>query len=166
MNSREKENLVLALGRDNGGDEAAGLIAARELSRDFEQSFDIIESEEGGGFRLLEMLAGYSRALLLDTVTTGHGPAGQIYEYSAEDICHEVDPSPHYEGLCDVISMARRFEIPFPAEVRVLAMEIEAIPAYDDQLSPDVEAAMPRFLSRASRILEEWRQCPSLKTTL
>lgn len=164
MSSREKENLVLALGRDNGGDEAVGLIAARELARLFDRNFDFIESSEEGGFHLLEIMSGYTRALLLDTVASGHGPAGMVYEYSADDVCHEVDPSPHYEGLCDVISMARRFEIPFPLEVRVLAMEIEAVPVDDDRLSTDVEMAMPRYLSRASRILEAWRECPSLKS--
>ncbi|MCE5228661.1 hydrogenase maturation protease [bacterium] len=165
MSGREKECLLLAMGRAYEGDESAGLIAARELARDFLQSVDIVESAEPAGIHLLDIMEGYSRALLLDVITTGHEPFGTIHEYSADDVCHEVDPSPHYEGLCDVLSMARRFEIPFPAEVLVLAIEIDPEESGGDQLSPEIEMAMPTFISRAARILEMWRQTPSLKVT-
>lgn len=163
MSGRDKENLLLAMGRAYEGDESAGLIAARELARDFANSTDVVESAEPAGLHLLEMMEGYSRALLLDVITSGHEPFGTIHEYSADDVCHEVNPSPHYEGLCEVLSMARRFEIPFPSEVIVLAIEIEGIPSHDDRLSPEIEAAMPAFISRAARILELWRRVPSLK---
>lgn len=163
MNGREKDILLLAMGRAYEGDESAGLIAARELARDFGNNVDVVESAEPAGLHLLGVMEGYNRALLLDVITSGHEPFGTIHEYSADDVCHEVEPSPHYEGLCDVLSMARRFEIPFPSEVLVLAMEIEDSPDAGDRLNPEIEAAMPAFIGRAARILEMWRRAPSLK---
>ncbi len=163
MSGREKEILLLAMGRAYEGDESAGLIAARELARDFHGSVDVVESAEPAGLHLLDILEGYSRALLLDVISGGHEPFGTIHEYSADDVCHAVNPSPHYEGLCDVLSMARRFEIPFPSEVLVLAMEIEDNPDAGNTLSPEIETSMPSFIGRAARILEMWRRAPSLK---
>lgn len=163
MSHRSKMNLVLALGADPECDEGIGLIAAGELERDFGDVAEVVESEGPAGLHLLELMQDYERALLLDSVRSGHGPAGTIWEYSADDICHEVEPSPHYEGLCEVLTMARRFEIPFPAEVRVLAMEIGPPDAAERGLSAPVEAAMAGYLGRAACILEAWRRARTLQ---
>ena len=62
--------LVLGLGNDILGDEAVGLLAARRLRALLPESVDVVESG-GGGLDLLDVLEGYDRAILLDSILTG-----------------------------------------------------------------------------------------------
>ncbi len=147
--------VVLALGNDILGDDAVGLAAARRLGEETWDGADVVEVA-GAGLDLLEHLEGRRRALLLDAVLTGDVPAGTVQEFSLEALGRTAARSPHAAGLPDVFEVARRLAIPFPAEVRILAMEVEDLFRVRQGLTPAVEAALPAFVERARRILRAW----------
>ena len=79
-----KRCLLLALGNDILKDDGVGLAAAGLLRSEFKEAVDIVEAP-GTGLALLELLAGYDRALLLDAIFTGNAPPGTVLEFSRED---------------------------------------------------------------------------------
>lgn len=148
---------MLALGNDLLGDDGVGLKAARTLKSEAAQDADVIETAEAG-LVLMELLSGYRRALLLDSIQTGTKPPGTILEFGPGDFRSVTAPSPHYAGLPEVISLAERLQVPFPEEIRILAMEIENSRQVREDLSPQVAAALPDFVDRARAILAGWRK--------
>ncbi len=156
MSERAGRTLVLALGNDLLGDDGVGLEAARQVAGQVDATVDVVETGEAG-LALLEMLEGYARALLIDSVVTGRYPPGTILEFSPDDFRRVVAPSPHYAGLPEVLEMARRLELDFPYEIRILAMEV--LNPYEFLLgfSEPVHENLPRFVQRALQILGEWR---------
>jgi hydrogenase maturation protease len=154
---RRSANLVLALGNDLLGDDGVGLLAARALAADWAEDAEIVESGESG-LALLELLEGYRRTLLLDAIQTCQAPPGTVLELRPEDFDCTEAPSPHYAGLPDVIAMARRLGIDFPAEIRILALEVENPCDFRQTLTPAVERAMPRYIEQARRVLTQWRE--------
>ncbi|HET9494341.1 MAG TPA: hydrogenase maturation protease [Chloroflexia bacterium] len=157
--------LVLALGNDIMGDDGIGLAAARALA-------EVLPTDGGGvdfavcaesGLGLLDYLHGYRRALLLDAICTGRHALGMVLEFSHADFPRvtTLPPSsliPHYSGLPEVFVLAERLGIPFPEEIRVLAVEIEPPEELAEGLSRTAQAALPLLVKRARQVLAEWVQ--------
>lgn len=149
--------IVLALGNDLLGDDGVGWEAARQLAEQVPPFVHIVETGEAG-LALLELLEGYDRALLLDSVVTGEYPPGTVVELSPEAFRRVIAPSPHYAGLPEVLEMARQLQLHFPQEIRILAMEVQQPDQFHVGLTPPVRRALPDFVERARRILHEWLQ--------
>lgn len=147
--------LLLGLGNDIMGDDGVGLAAVRALREEFSDDVDLVESGEAG-LALLDLLAGYDRVLLLDSVTTGDHSPGTVLEFGREDFDKVVGPSPHYAGLPEVLGLAEGLGIDFPGEIRVLALEIDAPLEFREALSAEIERALPAYVERAAAILCEW----------
>jgi len=152
--------LVLGLGNDILGDDAVGLLAARRLRALLPESVEILESA-GGGLELLDVLEGYDRALLLDSIATGNHPPGTILEFSADDFQKIVAPSPHYAGIPELLQMAEQLGIAFPRTIRILAVEVADPYQVREGLSPSAERALPILVSRTLRVVESWLPTPS-----
>jgi len=147
--------LVLALGNDLLGDDGVGLAAARLLREDLPPHVDVEETPTGG-LDLLDWMEGRERVLLLDAVVSGRHPPGTVLELTRGDFKTGSLPSPHYAGLPDVLALAERLGIPFPRDLRVLAMEVEPPRELGTGLSPVVRAALPGFVDRARRLIRAW----------
>ncbi len=162
MTERRANTVLLALGNDILGDDAVGLLAARALRSEFGDAVVIEESAEAG-LALMELLEGYERALLLDAIVTGRAPIGTVHEFGPGDFARVLAPSPHYAGLPEILGLAARLQIPFPSDVRILALEVENPFEIREALTPRVAEALPAFVARARHILHEWR--PALTCT-
>ncbi|GIV15919.1 MAG: protein frxA [Armatimonadota bacterium] len=156
--TRKARTLVLALGNDLLGDDSVGLEAARQIAEQVDGSVDVVESGEAG-LALLELLEGYERALLIDSVVTGRYPPGTILEFSPEQFRRVIAPSPHYAGLPEVLEMARRLNLAFPKDIRILAMEVLNPYEFHIGFSSPVQEALPRLVHRALQILRPGDVC-------
>ncbi len=130
-------------------------MAARVLRNEFGDEVEVIESGEAG-LALLEIMAGYGKALLLDAIFTGKHPPGRVMELHHGDFKRVMAPSPHYAGIPEVLDLAERLEIPFPKELRILAIEVEKADEIQEGLSATVEQALPEFIDKARDILRDW----------
>lgn len=157
MNARAYPTLLLALGNDLLGDDAVALVAARNVKEEFIHRLEVVESIEAG-IILMDLMAGYKRALLLDSIISGDSPPGSIKEYSREDFSRVVAPSLHYAGLPEVFNLARLLGIDFPEEIRILTMEIEDPYHFGAELSPAVKQALPEYVKKAGEILHQWEK--------
>lgn len=153
--ARPPSILVLGLGNDILGDDAIGILAARELRPGLPEAVEVAESAEAG-LALLERFEGRERVLLLDSIMTRQCEAGTILELGPEDFGKVAAPSPHYAGLPEVLALAGRLEIPFPSEIRILAMEVEDPFEIREGLTPKVAAALPGLVARAREVLAGW----------
>ena len=150
--------LVLALGNDVMGDDAIALHAARELRSLFPSGVTIREAAVGG-FELLELMEGYGHALIIDAIVAG-SPPGTIHLLSPDNFRTVVAGSPHYVGLPEVLQLAERLGIPFPADIRILAVDVRDPYEIRESLSPEAAAALPAIIGKASSILREWLITP------
>ncbi len=159
MNGRKAHTLVLALGNDLLGDDGVGLEAARRIAGQVEGSVDVVESGEAG-LALLELLEGYERALLIDSIVTGRYPPGTVLEFCPEHFRQVIAPSPHYAGLPEVLEMARRLNLVFPQDIRILAMEVQNPYEFRIGFSEPVQEALTQLVQRALQILNAQNELP------
>ena len=139
--------LVLGLGNELAGDDAVGILVARGLRDELWDVADVVESS-ASGLALLEVLAGYDRAIVIDAIVTGRNPPGAIVELGLGEIGCVVAPSTHQAGLAELAAVAERLGLAFPSRTRVLTVEVEDPYTLGGGLSPCVASALPELVRR------------------
>jgi hydrogenase maturation protease len=155
MNENSNRILVLALGNDIMGDDAAGLIAARELKKVFGADVDIFEVSSAG-FSLMDILEGYRKVLILDSIPSSSKSECSIRELTKDDLSHQFCLSPHYVGIPELMELAKRLDMSFPDEVKALVIGIHDIGIIREGLSSEIKDKMPILVEKASRIIKQW----------
>ena len=155
MPERNHKILLLALGNDILGDDAVSLFAARELGKRFHDQLDILEAPIAG-FALLDLLAGYEKVLILDSIVAPGSVPGAVRELTINDLSTRSFSSPHYVGLSEVLELANRLDIPFPNEIRILAIDVCDPYRLHEGLTEEVNAQLPKFVDEAENILLRW----------
>jgi len=149
--------LVLGLGNELLADDAVGILAARELSRELDGVVGVTVVESSlHGVALLDLFIGYDRALILDAIRTGREPPGTIFEIDPRELCAVAAPSPHFAGLPEMLALAREMELEFPEAIAILAVETEDQLTIGQDLSAPVRAALPKLVSRAAARVRAW----------
>ncbi len=149
--------LVLGLGNELAADDAVGLLVARALRSELDGAADVVESS-ASGLALIEILAGYDRAVVIDAIKTGEHPPGTIVEMGLADVGPVVAPSAHQAGLPELAAVAGRLGLGFPAETRVLAVEVVDPYTIGGALSGPAAGAVEVLRRRVRALLERWRR--------
>jgi hydrogenase maturation protease len=153
--------LVLGLGNDILSDDAAGILAARGVCKALctvdvgDAEVAVVESSVAG-VALLEIFVDHDLAIVIDAIVTGKKPPGFIHELSPSDLGAVQAPSPHYAGLPEIIALASSYEMVFPREVKILALEVLDPLTIGGALSKPVEAALPRLVDRVVETIRAW----------
>ncbi len=147
--------LVLGLGNEYAGDDAAGVLAVRALRDELAGKADVVESA-GSGLALLEVLADYDRAVVVDSIRTGRNPPGTIVEVGLAEVGPVVAPSLHHAGIPELAAVAERLGLGFPGRTRVLAVEVAEPPTFGAPLSQPVAAALGELGRRVRAQIEAW----------
>lgn len=155
MNTSQNRILVLALGNDIMGDDGAALEAAKILRNEFGSALDVFEVASAG-FMLLDLMEGYDKVLILDTILSTNYP-GTIRELSLEELTERRSSSPHYAGLPEIIGLAQKLDLKFPDEIRILVIEIEDAFTIRQGLSFQIRCNIPELVNRVRDIIKPWQ---------
>ena len=147
--------LVVGLGNDLLSDDRIGILVARRLTDELGGKADVRESNLTG-IALLDVLVGYQKAIIIDAVQTAKFPPGTIIELDPTDFVVAPNPSPHYTGLPEMISIANELDLEFPQEIKVLAIEVADLNTIGRELTPVVAQAIGKLARRVKALLRQW----------
>src|ERR1035437_1548375 len=143
---------VLGLGNEILGDDALGIVVAREAEARFGKQVDVVASSQAG-FHVMDEMLGVSRLVVVDCIQTGAAKPGTVYVLDE----HAVRPAPgvssHSLGIFEVLAVARRLGLPAPAECVIVAVGAPDCPTVGGCIHPDREAAIPAVMERIGRFL-------------
>jgi len=141
--------LVLGLGNDILTDDAVGLWIARQLRQEF-LGIPFIEVRETCemGLALLDHLAGFQQAFIVDSIQTGKADSGVLHELDPSTLARLAGPTPHFVGVGEVLALGQQLGLEMPRRVRVFAVEVADPFSLGTRLSPSVEEAFPAILDR------------------
>jgi len=145
--------IVLGIGNDLLGEDAAGVLAARLLRHRLGRHIDIEETAVTGA-ALMECMIGYDQAILLDAVLGSGAPPGTILELQPSDLSRVANPSPHYAGIPEMIDLADQFGFRFPRSIRIMAVEVTDNLTIGAPISRQVESGIQELASRVASMLE------------
>ena len=155
--------LVLCLGNDILRDDGIGWAIADALEQSSSESRVpspesrpfVVKRSALSGFYLLDELAGWERAIVVDAVQTGLHPPGTILSFPFEALGTEAGPSPHAVGLPTVVRLGRQSGVPLPAWIHIVAIEVDDMGTFTEGLTPAVRAAVPEAVGVITSVLAQ-----------
>lgn len=141
--------VIVGLGNPLLGDDGIGWRVAEQVQRLLPDSGSSVEVDclAVGGLRLMERLAGYDRAILIDAITTGQQPAGAVSCFPLEnlpDLMADHLSSAHDTSLPTALKLGRLMGVGLPHMVTVVGVEAQCLLDFTEDLTPCVAAAVPR----------------------
>ena len=146
--------IVVGLGNPILSDDSVGIKAAA-LARELLAGRPGVEVVEAyaGGLRLMEALAGYDRAVIVDAVKTGDAPPGTLLLFRAGEgagtrnlLCA------HDSDLETSLRVGRELGLRLPGEIDIIGIEAADVETFSEELSPGVRAALPAAVAEIVRI--------------
>ncbi len=181
-----RPTLILGLGNPLQGDDGVGCRVVEELfvvrdeaqfaeSRparaktalrkercvpDYERMPDDVEVMDGGtpGVGLLNFFEGRTRVIIIDAAEMGVAP-GEYRRFTPQEVTLTGSRdrfSLHRSGVADALALARELKMQLP-EIIFFGVQPASV-EWNDQLSPQVQAALPRVIEA---ILNELRRIKS-----
>jgi hydrogenase maturation protease len=142
--------LVLGLGNPILTDDGVGVYVVREVAARWRG--DGVEFGEAcvGGLRLLEVIAGCERLILVDAIQTLGATPGQIHRLAADDLRSSLHTgSTHDFSFQGALAWGRRMGMKLPPDdsITVIAVEVEDVLTFGETLTPAIAEALPRAVA-------------------
>ena len=148
--------LILGLGNPILSDDGVGFRVAEELKGKFSQQ-DVTVMEGGvTGLDFLDLLTGYDKAIIVDSIQTREGKLGQIYRLEPEAFNSTQHAStPHDVNFATALELGKKLGMALPQQIVVLAIEVKDVTTYSQILAPEVEQAVPVCVEMIVQELEQ-----------
>jgi hydrogenase maturation protease len=155
--------LLLGLGNELYGDDGVGIHVVRkikEAAAKKEPSVPVFENvvvEECSlsGLALLDVIVGYDRLVLVDTIERASPVPGRVHLLEEEHIRAVPGPSPHYVSIPQMIELGRKLGLHVPSRIRVVAVEAKNIHQLGEGLSLEMEESIPAIIQSIEAVLAQ-----------
>lgn len=138
------KTLILGLGNPILSDDSAGLRVARTVKSRLDGRDITVMETALGGLGLLEALAGYDKAIVVDAIQSRDGKVGQVYELQREALdATRHAGSPHDVNFATALELGDRLGLPMPREITIFAIEVEDVTTFSERCTSEVERVIP-----------------------
>jgi hydrogenase maturation protease len=156
--TREEENIagtiIIGLGNPIVSDDSVGVCAARRLDK-VKEVREVADVHEvyAGGLRLLDVLVGYKRAIIIDAMQTGVQP-GTVRRFDISDLPKTRNlASTHDSDLPTALEAGRKLGMELPGEIVVFGIEAEDVVNFGEKLTPAVARGLEEVLGKIKNLL-------------
>ena len=151
---------VIGVGKSLFEDDSVGIRIARQVAASScgnDAGFDVVELETVG-IELMEAMVGADKVIVIDALCAEGVPPGTLVRIDPRAWTPSLPlGASHGLGLPDALTLGRELGYAMPREVVVFGVQARSVDAFDENLTPEVEAAVPRAVAavlaelRASR---------------
>ncbi len=155
------KTLVLGLGNPILTDDGVGIHVVRAMAAQCQRDDVTFAEASVGGLRLLDVIAGYERVVLVDAIQTRDGRAGDIHRLHPNDLRASLHSgSTHDLSLTGALALGRGLGLTLPGDeaITILAIEVEDVLTFGEACTPAVAAAIPRAVEVVLAELETGEQ--------
>ena len=146
------ETLVLGLGNPILSDDGVGPSVAEALRGTFDRKGVSVQEASVAGLGLLDLLAGYEKAIIIDAIQTVDGKAGQVYRLGMEALEYtRHTASPHDVNLATALDLGRKVGMALPRQIVIFAVEVADASTFSEECTHDVKRAVPTVVELVAR---------------
>jgi len=153
MSSQNKDRTILiGIGNPILSDDGAGIYAARAIQEVLKESeqwkVDVVESSMAG-LELMDLVEGYGKAILIDSMKTERFPSGQIYQLNLEELNPCDDPlNIHLIGIRGVMDLGKRMGRDMPESISIYAIEVSDNTTFGEDMTPEIRKRLPDLVTQ------------------
>jgi len=157
------KTIVIGLGNPILTDDGVGVLVAYEVSKILalqnRNDVDVTEASVGG-IRLMELMVGFNRAILVDAIISSNGcPPGTIHKMSLDDLTNisptQHSASSHDTSLITALAMGRKLGLSLPDKIVIFAIEVENIIDFNENPTPKVAQAIPHVTEAVLEVIDD-----------
>jgi hydrogenase maturation protease len=166
--------IVVGLGNPVLGDDGVGWHVADEVERRLAQPLadqgsqprPVVDVERlgVGGLRLMEFLDGYDDAILVDAAQFPGRPVGEVQVCPFEELARHAPghlDSAHDASLETALALGRDLGARLPERIWAVTVQADITDVFGEQLTPEVERAVPTAASAVIGLLGSQRSGPT-----
>lgn len=148
--------VVVGLGNVLLGDDGLGPAVIRELAeRGLDREVELREAP-AGGLRLLELLEGFARAVLIDACESPAAPGTVRVVPLEESALGLPGACGHGIRLEEAIALGRALGVRLPAETVCIGVAVADTRTFREGLSPAVARAVPAVARQVEELVAAW----------
>jgi hydrogenase maturation protease len=155
--------VIIGIGNPVLSDDSVGIKVAH-LLRHALRGRPAVETRElwAGGMRLMEALQGHERAIIIDAIVTEGGKPGSVYMLQPSDLRQSRNTcSPHDASFQEALELGAMLGLNLPQQIIIWAIEADDVETFSENLTPDVERAVPQVVAGVMRQINLERQLPA-----
>ncbi len=139
------DTLVVGLGNPILGDDGVGWRVAEQVRERLDDPAVDVLCLSLGGLALMEHLAGYRRAIIVDAMTTGAEPGSlhRLLALEMDELGVQHTASVHDLSLLSALAFGREMGLELPHDIRVVGVEARPEFEFGEHLGEAVGKAVP-----------------------
>ena len=120
------------------GDDAIGIITLEELRRISSRSDAVFITTQSSGIPLAEMLIGYDKAIIIDSIIKADGKYGELYHIKYKKGLEQNPESMHTIGIVNAIEVIEKHGAKMPDIIKIYAINIGSEQVVSDKISDEL----------------------------
>jgi hydrogenase maturation protease len=155
---------IIGLGNSLLTDDGVGIYAAREIARflaetESTNAVDIVESEVGG-FALMELMVGWNRVILLDSIQFDRLAPGTVVRLDPDNLCTSLRiRSVHDIDLPTALELGRKLGLTMPSQLTIYGIQAQDALTFGEKLTEAVDKGMAQAISLVLKELAADCEC-------
>ena len=155
MTKQDIKTVVLGLGNPALGDDGIGPRIVMDMREKFLHPGLTYLISGHGGLELIDLLKGYTRAVIIDGIRTRDGSAGDMYFMDSGDYVETLHLSNfHDTDFLTTINLAGKLSIEMPGKISIVAIEIEEDQVFTSMFTPSLANKYADILQSTLNYLE------------
>ncbi len=130
--------LILGIGNPILTDDRVGIEIAQKLKKE-KPELEVVETSEVG-ITLLDLIVGYNKLIIIDSIKTEKGKPGDLYKLDLEDLKPANDfSSSHGIGIATAFALGQRLRYSMPRYTSIYAVEIKDNTTFGEKCTQEVK---------------------------
>jgi hydrogenase maturation protease len=136
------KTLILGVGNSILTDDGVGIKIAQRL-KERKPELEVIETSEAG-LALLDLMVGYDKLIIIDSIIAGRGEPGELYKLGIEALKPAAElSSSHGIDIATAYEIGQRLGYKMPEHISLYAVEIEDNTTFGEECTGEVERGIP-----------------------
>ena len=133
---------ILGIGNPILTDDGVGIKVAQKLKEE-NPKLEVIETSEAG-IALLDLITGYDKLIIIDSIKTEKGKPGDLYKLELEDLKPAKDfSSSHGIGIATAFELGQRLGYSMPKYTSIYAVEVKDNTTFGEKCTQEVKERIP-----------------------
>jgi hydrogenase maturation protease len=149
--------IIIGMGNPVLTDDSVGLKIVQRIAELLPATSGIAVRElHVGGIGLMESMAGYDRAIIVDAICTPEGVPGTVYSPTVDDLFHSRNTCSTHDANLDVaLELGKLAGLHLPSRIHIWAVEAGEVTAFGEQLTEAVQRAVPLVVDYIMDVLSD-----------
>ncbi len=139
MNRTEIPVLILGIGNEILTDDGIGPKLVHELEKTLGPGNLKYVTSATGGMDVIDLMAGYNKAIIIDGIRTREGMPGSVYRYTPRDFRETLHLSSFHDvSFLTALELAEKINLKMPRQIHIIAIEIVEDITFSNDFSPQI----------------------------